>query len=177
MGTAEGSLHNKGAVEGAPEDKGIVEEHLENKGTVGLKRDIGFLYSICLIVGTLVGSGIFISPGSILHQCGSVSLSLAVWIASGILAILVCLCFAELGSIHPRAGGEYAYTRIVLGPLPGFIHAYVLFGTLLPTFFALQALTTMEYFLKPVFMDCSSPETAVRMLAVLILGKIAVYQF
>ena len=138
---------------------------------LSLKRDINTPYAICLIAGVIIGSGIFVSPVSITEQCGSIILSLIVWLASGVLTLLVCLCFYELGGMFPAAGGDYAFMYKVLGPMFGFLNAWIMFICVMPTFFAILALTTMEYALQTIYGDCQPPDTAVRILTVLLLGK------
>ena len=138
---------------------------------VKLKRDINIPYAICLIAGIVIGSGIFVSPVSITEQCGSIILSLIVWVASGVLTLIVSLCFSELGSMFPAAGGDYAFSYKVLGPLCAFLDAWCWFICFTPTFLAVLALTTVEYALQPFYGDCQPPDAAVRCLTVLLLGE------
>jgi L-type amino acid transporter 9 len=86
-----------------------------------MKRQIGFLGGISLIVGTMIGSGIFITPQRLLERTDSVALSLCVWAASGTLATLAALSYCELGTIIPRSGGEHAYYMETFGPLHKFL--------------------------------------------------------
>ena len=73
--------------------------------------------------------------------------------------------------MFPAAGGDYAFMYKVLGPMFGFLNAWIMFICVMPTFFALLALTTMEYALQTIYGDCQPPDTAVRILTVLLLGK------
>lgn len=59
-----------------------------------------------LIVGTMIGSGVFASPGAVLLHSGSVGLSLLVWVLAGVIALLGSLCYCELGTCIPESGGE-----------------------------------------------------------------------
>src|SRR5205823_156462 len=72
-----------------------------------------------------VGSGIFRTPGLVAAQLGRPSLTFVAWIAGGALALLGALCFAELATRHPAAGGKYVYVREAFGPRAGFVVGWV----------------------------------------------------
>jgi basic amino acid/polyamine antiporter, APA family len=80
-------------------------------------RDLVFL-----IIGSVIGSGIFLVPGTILRQVNhSVGVSSLVWVAGGALSLLGALSYAELAAMRPKAGGLYVYIREGFGPLPAFL--------------------------------------------------------
>jgi basic amino acid/polyamine antiporter, APA family len=86
-------------------------------------RDILFLF-----VGSVIGSGIFLSPGLILRQVhGSVGLSMLVWVAGGVMSLLGALTYAELAAANPEAGGLYCFIRDGFGRLPAFLYGWCLF--------------------------------------------------
>src|SRR5262245_2390522 len=86
-------------------------------------RDIALL-----VVGTVIGSGIWLVPAAVLRNTGgSVSLAFTVWIAAGILSILGAFTFAELGAMYPEAGGLYVYLRDTFGPLTAFLFGWTMF--------------------------------------------------
>ncbi|HVS89798.1 MAG TPA: amino acid permease [Candidatus Acidoferrum sp.] len=86
-------------------------------------RDLLFLF-----IGSVIGSGIFLTPGLILRQLdGSVGLSLLVWLVGGILSLLGALTYAELAATNPEAGGLYCYIRDAFGRIPAFLYGWCLF--------------------------------------------------
>jgi len=104
----------------------------------------------------MIGSGIFISPQAALEHSGSVGACLVVWTACGIISLLGALCFAELGTIVPRSGAEYAYlieafakTDKFWGPLPSFVCCWVYVIVLRPAEIAVIILTFSEYSIQP----------------------------
>src|SRR2546427_524064 len=74
-----------------------------------------------MVVGIMVGSGIFRTPGLVAAYLGRPSLTFVAWILGGIVALLGALCFAELSTRHPAAGGKYVYVREAFGPRAGFV--------------------------------------------------------
>ena len=93
-----------------------------------LRRTLGIRDLVLLAVGTVIGSGIFIVPATVLRQTGgSVGVALAVWIFAGVLSLLGALTYGELGASRPEAGGLYAYVRDAFGPLPAFLYGWTAF--------------------------------------------------
>src|SRR5271165_2393843 len=93
-----------------------------------LKRTLRQRDLLLLFIGSVIGSGIFITPGLILREVGgSVSYSLLVWLAGGILSLLGALTYAELAATNPEAGGLYCYIRDGFGRLPAFLYGWCLF--------------------------------------------------
>ncbi|XP_043579791.1 large neutral amino acids transporter small subunit 2 isoform X1 [Bombus pyrosoma] len=135
---------------------------------VKLKKELGLLDGVAIIVGIIVGAGIFVSPKGVLENSGSVGQALIVWIFSGVLSLIGALCYAELGTMIPKSGGDYAYINDAFGPLPAFLYLYVALFVLVPTGNAITALTFAQYILQPVWHGCVPPYAAVRLLAAVI---------
>jgi len=95
-----------------------------------LKRELGARIAIAVVVGDVIGSGIFLKPGNIAADGGSFGLILGVWVLGGVLCVLGALCFAELATMFPEAGGLYVYMREAYGRLVAFLFGWteVIFG-------------------------------------------------
>lgn len=98
-----------------------------DKLSTELPRVLGFWDIIGIIVGGVIGSGIFIVPAAVSAAVESPLLILAVWIAGGLLCFFGALTFAELGTAYPKAGGMYIYLREAYGPFPAFLFGWTLF--------------------------------------------------
>lgn len=96
---------------------------MENE--VHLKKNIGFAVSASLVVGTVIGSGIFMKPGIVISATGNSTLALWAWIIGGIITLASGLTIAEVSVKIPRTGGLYAYTENVYGKFWGFLCGWV----------------------------------------------------
>src|ERR1700682_3575154 len=93
-----------------------------------LARTLTFRDLLYLFIGSVIGSGIFLTPGLILRQLnGSVGLAVLVWVCGGVLSLLGALTYAELAAANPAAGGLYVYIRDGFGLLPAFLYGWCLF--------------------------------------------------
>ena len=92
-----------------------------------LPRVLGLLDIVGILVGTVIGSGIFIVPATVAAQVQSPALMLAVWIVGGVLSFFGALAFSELGAMFPHAGGMYVYLRESYGRLIAFLFGWTLF--------------------------------------------------
>jgi basic amino acid/polyamine antiporter, APA family len=89
-----------------------------------LKRDLGTWPAMSIVVGTVIGSGIFLVPRTMISRVGSVEAVFAVWVVGGLLSLAGALSYAELAAAIPEAGGEYAYLREAYGPMWGFVYSW-----------------------------------------------------
>src|SRR5918998_2268121 len=81
-----------------------------------------------IVIGTVIGSGIFLVPGAVLQQSGgSVGVALLVWLIAGILSLLGALTYGEMGAMRPDAGGLYVYIRDAFGPMLAFLYGWMVF--------------------------------------------------
>lgn len=92
-----------------------------------LVRDLRLSHSGAIVVGTIIGSGIFLVPREMMQAVGSAQLVYLAWMVGGLLSFFGALTYAELGAMKPQAGGEYVYVRDAYGPLLGFLYAWTWF--------------------------------------------------
>lgn len=123
-----------------------------NQKSPELIRGLGPWAAAAIVVGTMVGTGIFIKPGSMAQAAGRVGLVTLAWIIGGVLSLLGALSAAELGAAIPEAGGTYAYMNRAYGPVWGFVFGwtYSIIGA--PTSIATIAAGLLQFasFLFPV---------------------------
>ncbi|HWR50131.1 MAG TPA: amino acid permease, partial [Bryobacteraceae bacterium] len=90
----------------------------------GLRRELGVWSAASIVVGTVIGSGIFLVPQDMIRQVGSPQVLFGVWIFGGLLSLFGALTYAELSAAMPEAGGEYVYLREAYGPFWGFMYGW-----------------------------------------------------
>ena len=89
-----------------------------------LKRDLGLVAALAIVVGTVIGSGIFRVPQAMVNNVGTIHMVFLVWVVGGVLSLAGALTYAELAGALPGAGGEYVYLTEAYGPLWGFIYSW-----------------------------------------------------
>jgi APA family basic amino acid/polyamine antiporter len=92
-----------------------------------LARELGVSHASAIVVGTIIGSGIFLVPAEMMQAVGSAKLVYLAWMVGGLLSFFGALTYAELGAMKPQAGGEYVYVRDAYGPLGGFLYGWTWF--------------------------------------------------
>lgn len=93
----------------------------ESGRSAGLLRDLGAAHASSIVIGIVIGSGIFLVPAEMIQAAGSARLVYLAWIVGGIFSFFGAVTYAELGAMKPQAGGEYIYIRDAYGPLAGFL--------------------------------------------------------
>ncbi|XP_072528806.1 cystine/glutamate transporter isoform X3 [Salminus brasiliensis] len=143
-----------------------VKEEGKDDG-VHLRRRISLLPAVSFIIGTVVGSGIFIAPKGVLMNSGSVGLSLLVWALCGVLSTFGALCYAELGTSFKKSGGHYTYLLETLGPLPAFLRLWTEFIFIRPAVASYVSLAFGRYVVEPLYMPCPAPPALVKLVSIL----------
>ena len=92
---------------------------------IELKRSLRVRDGLAMVVGIMIGSGIFRTPGGVASTLGRPGLTFFAWLAGGVVAFMGCLIFAELATRYPQAGGKYVYVREAFGPRLGFVVGWV----------------------------------------------------
>lgn len=145
--------------------------------TTGLKKELGIASGIAIIVGTMIGSGVFASPRWVMVYCDSVGFTLVVWTLCGILSALGALCYIELGLIIPKSGGEYVYLKEAFGDLAAFLFSWTQVLVYRPSSFAIILLAFAFYVLEPFFPGCTDRkefEPLVKLMAAVAMGELTV---
>jgi len=134
-----------------------------------LKQKIGLTGGVALLTGTIVGSGIFVSPSGILAGAnGSVGLSLVLWVVCGFIAVISALCYCELASMFRESGGAYTYLQKSYGPASQTLAFTLSWTTVIITLASSRAglaIAFGSYALAPFYSgDCQPPFLLVKVL-------------
>uniref|UniRef100_A0A5S6Q2A1 Amino acid permease/ SLC12A domain-containing protein n=2 Tax=Trichuris muris TaxID=70415 RepID=A0A5S6Q2A1_TRIMR len=147
--------------------KGDLKDDKRTKGA--LKPRISLFTGVMVIVGSIIGSGIFISPKGVHENVGSIGGSLIIWTFSGLFSAMGAYCYAELGTFILESGADYAYVRVAFGPFVAFIRLWIEAIIVRPCTMTVVAITCAVYILRPVYHSCGSPGHAPALLAAVIL--------
>src|SRR5262245_15934507 len=135
-----------------------------------LQRTISRNDVALLVVGSVIGSGIFLVPGGVLTLSGgSVGLAMLAWLFGGVLSLLGALTYGELGAMQPQAGGLYLYIRDAFGPLLAFLYGWVIFFCICAGTVATLAVASSTYLQTFISMG----ETGRKITSVIIVALIA----
>src|SRR5438477_4689931 len=108
-------------------------------------KRIGFWSAASIIIGSIIGSGIFMKPSSMAAQLGSPVWLIMVWIIAGIFTLFGALIYAELGAMIPETGGLYVYFRKTFGDFAGFLYGWAAFSVINTTSVAAIAFVCAQY--------------------------------
>ncbi|MFP2926045.1 APC family permease [Pyxidicoccus sp. 3LG] len=104
-----------------PTDAPQVQAHESREG---YSRRVGLFSGVMLVIGGIIGSGIFLNPAIVAQRVHTPGLTLGVWLLGGVVALIGAFVYGELGQRFPKAGGSYVYLRDAFGPLPAFLNAW-----------------------------------------------------
>jgi basic amino acid/polyamine antiporter, APA family len=137
--------------------------------THGLARRLGLFDATMLVMGGIIGSGIFVTPAEVARHVTRPLLIVGVWVLGGIVALFASFVYAELAARRPEVGGQYAYLRDAYGPMPAFLYGWALLLVIQSGGMAAVAITFARYFSDLVQLPLSENAIAVAVLALLTL--------
>ncbi|CAD6194631.1 unnamed protein product [Caenorhabditis auriculariae] len=155
--------------ESVPLKKREDDVQVEEEGGKGLAKSLTLFNGVSIIVGCIIGSGIFVSPTGVQKEAGSVGVSLLVWAVAGVFTAIGAYCYAELGTLIKKSGGDYAYIMEAFGPFVAFVRLWIEAIVVRPCTVTIVALTFAIYSLRPFFPDCDPPSGIPELLAILLI--------
>jgi APA family basic amino acid/polyamine antiporter len=138
-------------------------------GSPGLARRLGPFDATMLVMGGIIGSGIFVTPAEVARHVGSPLLIVGVWVLGGLIALAAAFVYAELAVRRPEVGGQYAYLRDAYGSMPAFLYGWSLLLVIQSGGMAAVAITFARYFSDFTHLGLSDSMIAVATLAILTL--------
>ncbi len=135
----------------------------------GLARRLGLFDATMLVMGGIIGSGIFVTPAEVARHVGTPLLIVGVWILGGLVALAASFVYAELAARRPEVGGQYAYLRDAYGPMPAFLYGWALLLVIQSGGMAAVAITFARYLGNLVQLGVPDSVVAVGVLALLTL--------
>lgn len=145
----------------------------KSSNSINLKKEINLFAGCCIIIGNIVGSGIFITSKGVLESTQSPGLALIVWTLSGLLSLVGAYCYSELGTLIQTSGGDYAYINQAYGKFMSFLYTYTMVFITIPCINAIFGITVAVYIAKLFYKDCEPEniDSLVRILAALTISK------
>ena len=137
------------------------------------RRALGPFDATMVVIGGIIGSGIFINPYIVAQRLDSPALVLAAWVAGGAIALAGAFAYAELGALFPRAGGQYVYLREGYHPLAGFLYGWALLALIESGAIAAVAITFANYALRLV----GRPDVAAIPVAIASIALLSIINF
>src|SRR5689334_20979361 len=140
---------------------------------MAFKRALGPFDATMVVIGGIVGAGIFVTPYIVAQRLDTPLLVLGAWVAGGVIALAGAFSYAELGAIFPKAGGQYVYLRDGLHPLAGFLYGWALLLVIETGAIAAVAITFATYALRVA----RGPDAAVTPLAIASLIVLSIVNY
>jgi len=122
-----------------------------------LKKELSLLDAAMLLVGGVIGSGIFLTAGQIATSLRRPDVFVLIWIAGGAISLLACFAVAELGGMFPQAGGQYVFLREAYGELPAFLYGWMIFAVVQTGTIAALAVGFAQYFCAVLYPSGAHP--------------------
>ncbi|MFL5375289.1 MAG: APC family permease [Myxococcales bacterium] len=141
----------------------------EGAATAALARRIGFFDATMIVMGGMIGSGIFVNPAVVARSVHSSALILGAWLVGGAAALLGALVYADLAATRPYVGGQYAYLREAYSPLVAFLYGWALLFVIQSGGMAATAIAFARYFRELAPLPLSESALAAIALALLTL--------
>jgi APA family basic amino acid/polyamine antiporter len=138
-----------------------------SQGQPGLLRRLGLFDATMLVMGGIIGAGIFVNPAEVARVVHTPAMIVGAWIAGGAIALAGALVYAELAARRPEAGGQYAYLRDAFGPVPAFLYGWSLLLVIQSGGMAAVAITFARYFLDLTHLPLADGLVAALVLALL----------
>ena len=135
----------------------------------GLARRLGMFDATMLVMGGIIGSGIFVTPAEVARHVERPALIVGVWLLGGLVALAASFVYAELAARRPEVGGQYAYLRDAYGPMPAFLYGWALLLVIQSGGMAAVAITFARYFSDLVHLAVPDSLVAAAVLALLTL--------
>jgi basic amino acid/polyamine antiporter, APA family len=138
--------------------------------THGLVRRLGLFDATMLVMGGIIGAGIFVNPAEVARHVDTPFLIVGVWVLGGLVALAGALVYAELAARRPALGGQYAYLRDAYGPMPAFLYGWSLLLVIQSGGMAAVAITFARYFIDLTQLGLS--ESSVAAIALILLTAV-----
>ena len=161
----------KGDISNLSSSAAIANGEQKYDGTIKLKKGINLFAGCAIIIGNIVGSGIFITSKGVLEQSGSPGIALVIWVVSGLISLIGAYCYTELGTLIQTSGGDYTYINESYGPLMSFLYIYMMVFVTFPCINAIFGITVAVYTVKLFFVGCEAPDYLIRVLSALAICK------
>ncbi len=146
-------------------------ESLSTDKSVKLKRRLGLLQCVAILVGLTIAIGIHVAPSILFRRVRSPGVIIILWVVGALINMAGGLTFAELACTFPHAGERYHYLSIMYGDYAAFLQLWQYLFFYRPSSNAMKCLVFGIYLLKPLFQDCNPPEAAQMLLACLLPGE------
>ncbi|HYH83800.1 MAG TPA: amino acid permease, partial [Longimicrobium sp.] len=146
----------------------MTETHMATGERPGLARKLGAFDATMIVMGGIIGSGIFVNPHVVAQRVHSPALIVGAWVAGGAIALAGAFVYAELAARRPQVGGQYAYLRDAYHPAVAFVYGWALLLVIQTGGMAAVAVTFARYFRELTHVPLGEPVVAALALGILV---------